>query len=207
MRRHYALAGIVVAVLVAGLIVVAGTRSTDKTSSAGGTTKGGTMSLPPGHPSIAPTTASQPDYGAMVSALEAKYKKHPGDTRTALALANAYLMNEQTAKASALYAKVLAKDPTNETAKVQYAMTLHASGDDKQALTLIDQVLARNPKSQLGHYNLAILYFSEQKSDLAKSEWQKAAAIDPTTSLGKSAANFVSLMENSTGGPHASSTP
>ena len=209
MRKHYAVAGVIVAVVVAGLIVVAGTRSSDKTATATETgAKGASASLPPGHPSIAPTSSAQaqPDYGKMIGALEAKYRKHPANTKVCLALADAYLMNERPAKARALYAKVLQRDPGNEEAKVQSAMALHALGDDEQALSLLGDVIEGDPNSQLAHYNLAILYFSEQKADQAKSEWKKTAQIDPTTSIGRSAQNFVNLMDNSSGAPHPSST-
>ncbi len=100
----------------------------------------------------------------MVKLLEARYAKHPSDTKTAMDLADAYLMTEQPAKAQRLYTKVLASDPSNETAKVQLAMALHADGRDAQALALLKGVLQTDPHSQLAHYNLAILYFSEQKS-------------------------------------------
>ena len=209
MRKQYAVAGVIVAVLVAALIVVAGSRSSDKTATASTTgAKGASASLPPGHPSIEPTasTQAQPEYGKMVTALEAKYKKHPNDTKVALALADAYLMNERPAKARALYAKVLAREPENEDARVQYAMALHAGGDDERAFALLGQVIKDDPESQLAHFNLAILYFSQQKADQAKSEWKKAAQIDPSTSIGRSAQNFVNLMENSSGAPHPAGT-
>jgi len=196
-RKQYAVAGVIVAVLVAALIVVAGSRSSDNTPTASATgAKGATASLPPGHPSIAPSTSpqAQPDYGKMVTALEAKYKKDPNDTKVALSLGRT------------LYAKVLAKEPGNEEAKVQYAMALHAGGNDARAFELLDQVIKTDPDSQLAHYNLAILYFSQQKADLAKSEWSKAAQIDPSTSIGRSAMNFVNLMEDSSGAPHPGST-
>jgi len=211
-RKQYAVAGVVVAVLVATLIVVAGTRSSGNTPTASATVpKGADMSLPPGHPSIGPSSSSspqaEPDADRTLTILKAKYKKDPGDTKTILALADAYLMNERPAKARALYAKVLKREPDNEQAKVQYAMALHATGNDEQAFALLGKVIKSDPQSQLAHYNLAILYFSDQQSDQAKSEWRKAAAIDPTTSIGRSAANFVNLMEDSTGAPHPSSTP
>jgi Tfp pilus assembly protein PilF len=85
-------------------------------------------------------------------------------------------------------------------------MALHADGHDDQALALLTGVLQTDPRSQLAHYNLAVLYFSEQKSDLARDEWKRTAAIDPTSGIGKTAQNFVNLMEDSTGGPHPSDT-
>jgi tetratricopeptide (TPR) repeat protein len=203
LRRNYAVAGIVVAVLVATLIVVAGSRSPGNGSSSADH-ETSASALPTDHPSTGSSTGSLTDYGAMVKLLEARYAKHPSDTKTAMNLADAYLMTEQPTKAQRLYTKVLASDPSNETAKVQLAMALHADGRDEQALALLRGVLQTDPRSQLAHYNLAILYFSEQKSAEARDEWKEAAAIDPTSGIGESAQNFVNLMAGSTGGPHPS---
>lgn len=205
MRKHYAVAGIVVAVLVAVLIVVAGSRSSgDGTDSTAHETSA--TALPTGHPSAAAGAASPTDYVAMVKLLEARHAKDPSNAKTAMDLANAYLMTEQPTKARRLYASVLASDPGNETAKAQLAMALHADGHDDQALSLLNGLLQTDPRSQLAHYNLGTLYFSEQKSDWARDEWKKAAAIDPTSGIGKSAQNFVNLMDDSTGSPHPSDT-
>ncbi len=203
MRKHYAVAGIVVAILVATLIVVAGTRSpADESSSVHH--EASASALPTDHPSTGSSTGSPTDYSAMVKLLEARYARHPSDTKTAMNLADAYLMTEQPTKAQRLYTKVLASDPGNETAKVQLAMALHADGRDGAGSRAAKGVLQTDPHSQLAHYNLAILYFSEQKSDEARDEWKEAAAIDPASGIGKSAQNFVNLMEDSTGGPHPS---
>jgi Tfp pilus assembly protein PilF len=205
LRRNYAVAGIVVAVLVAALIVVVGSRSPGGQSSAAGHEASAT-GLPTAHPSVSSTTASPTDYSAMIKVLETRHAKDPASAKTAMDLADAYLMTEQPAKARRLYAKVLARDPSNEAAKAQLAMALHADGHDDQALALLTGVLQTDPRSQLAHYNLAVLYFSEQKSDLARDEWKRTAAIDPTSGIGKTAQNFVNLMEDSTGGPHPSDT-
>jgi Tfp pilus assembly protein PilF len=205
LRKHYAVAGIVVAILVAALIVVAGSRSSDDEASSA-SHGASTAAVPTGHSSVGTVTGSPTDYGAMVKLLEARYARNPSDAKTAMDLADAYLMTEQPTKARRLYAKVLASDPGNETAKVQLAMALHADGRDDQALSLLDGVLQTDTRSQLAHYNLAIIYFSEQKSDLARDEWKTAAAIDATSAVGKSAQNFVDWMEDGTDGPRPSPT-
>lgn len=205
MRKHYAVAGIVVAILVAALIVVAGSRSSDDAASSAAHEPSATP-LPTDHPSVGSSASSPTDYAAMVKLLEMRHAKDPSDAKTAMDLADAYLMTEQPTKARRLYARVLASDPGNETAKVQLALALHAGGSDDQALGLLNAVLATDPRSQLAHYNLAIIYFSEQKSDLARDEWKTAAAIDATSAVGKSAQNFVDWMEDGTDGPRPSPT-
>jgi tetratricopeptide (TPR) repeat protein len=205
LRRHYAVAGIVVAVLVAALIVFAGSRSRgDDTGAAAHEANAAT--LPPAHPSPSAESPSPTDYAAMVGLLQARYARHPSNEKTALALADAYLMTEQPAKAQRLYTKVLATDPDNEDAESQLALALHASGRDDQALSLLTGVLKADPRSQLAHFNLAVLYFSQQRSRQARDEWRKAAAIDPHTSIGHTAQSFVNLMAGVTGGGGAASS-
>ena len=201
MRKHYVLAGLTLAAIVAAVIVVVGSVSSG--SSGGTTTPSASVSLPPGHPSVAASAGAgqTPDYAPMITSLEKKYAAAPDDTKTALSLANAYLMNNQPDKAVALYDAILARQPSNVSAKVQLAMALHAQGHDHKALTLLTGIIAKDPNDQAAHYNLAILYFAEQKSDQAKNEWTKAAQIDPSSSLGKSAQNFVDLMNGQTTAP------
>jgi Tfp pilus assembly protein PilF len=201
-RKRYAVAGIVVAILVASLIVAAGSRSpSDKSSANAQEANAATL---PAHLSPGSSDTSPTDYAAMVRLLEARYAKHPSNAKAAMSLADAYLMTEQPAKAQRLYAKVLAGDPGNETAKAQLAMALHADGRDSTAFELLTSVLHSNPRSQLAHYNLAIIYFSQQRSDLARDEWRKAAAIDPSSSIGRTAQSFVDVMDDGSGAGHAS---
>jgi Tfp pilus assembly protein PilF len=204
LRKHYAVAGVVVAILVAALIVVAGSRSFGGSGSTAD--KASSSSTPVSRMSVSSRASAPTDYSAMVKLLAARYARNPSDSKIALALANAYLMTDQPTKARRLYMKVLAGDPGNEIAKVQLAMALHGVGDDDQAFELLNGVLRTDPRSQLAHYDLAGLYFSEQKSTLARDEWKKAAALDPTSGVGKMAQNFVNLMEESTGRPHPNGT-
>ena len=201
MRKRYAVAGIVVAILVASLIVAAGLRApSDKPGSNGHEASAATL---PDQASPGSSSGSPTEYAAMVRLLEARYARHPSNIRTAMSLADAYLMTEQPAKAERLYTKVLDDDPGNQTAQAQLAMALHASGQDDRAFALIAGVLRANPRSQLAHYNLAILYFSQQRSDLARDEWRKAAAIDPSSTIGRTAQSFVDVMNEGAGSGQA----
>ncbi len=203
MRKQYAVAGVVVAVLVASLIVVAGSRSSKGSDPA---QKASAKSATTGYASATSGVRAPTDYSAMVKLLAARYARNPSDSKIALALANAYLMTDRPKKAGRLYTKVLKSEPDNETAKVQLAMALHADGNDDQAFELLNAVLRTDPRSQLAHYDLAGLYFSEQKSTLARDEWKRAAALDPASGVGKMAQDFVNLMDETTGRPHPNGT-
>ncbi len=205
MRKQYAVAGVVVAILVASLIVVAGSRSSKgsdparQASATSATT--GHASATAGHTAATASVGAPTDYSALAKLLAARYARNPSDFKIALALAYAYLMTDRPKKAGNLYSQVLKSQPGNETAKVQLAMALHAEGNDDQAFDLLNAVLRTDPRCQLAHYDLASLYFSEQRSTLAKDEWKKAAALDPASGVGKMAQDFVKLMEETTGRP------
>ena len=203
MRKQYAVAGVVVAIMVAALIVVAGSRSSQGSDPAH---KASAKSTTTSHTSVTPSARTPIDYSAMVKLLTARYARNPADTRIALALANAYLMTDRPRKAGRLYTKVLKSEPDNETAKVQLAMAFHADGNDSQAFELLNAVLRADPRSQLAHYDLADLYFSEQRAALARDEWKRAAALDPTSGVGKMSQDFVNLMDATTGPPRPSGT-
>ncbi len=83
MRKHYAVAGIVVAMLVAALIVVAGSRSSDDGASTGAHKADApkTGALPSPQATVGPGTASPTDYAAMVKLLEARHQRAPPTRR------------------------------------------------------------------------------------------------------------------------------
>jgi len=213
LRRNYTLAGLFLAGLVFAAVVAVGalTAGSPATPSAAGSgTPAADASLPADHPPVGQgdtvggaTQDGAPDYGAMIDALEKKHATNPDDLQTTMALADAYLMNEQPDKAVALYTEVLDRRPADERARAQLAMAWHAKGDDRKARAILDELLATRPQSQLGHYNLAILYFSQNRPALAKQEWKTAAAVDPESRLGVSAQSFVDLMEDQAGSPGA----
>jgi Flp pilus assembly protein TadD len=214
-KRNYTLAGLTLAVLVFGLIVVAGTigggSSTAPAATVDASTQAplGASALPSGHPSVggadqgAGVTGSGNDLSAMIASLEKKYRQNPDSVEAGAALADAYLMDEQPDKALKLYNDLLAADPGNGDLRAQLAMAYHAKRDDDRATALLDAVLAGDPGNQTAHYNLAIIYFSQDRTDEAKQEWQAAARIDPASRLGVSAQNFVDLMEGRTPAPTA----
>jgi Tfp pilus assembly protein PilF len=112
-----------------------------------------------------------------------------------LALGDAYFIAQRNARAADVFADVLALDPDNAAAKVKLAMVWHAGGETKRAEKAITKVLAARPDHQEAHYSLAIIYFSTDRSREAREQWQKAAGIDPTTTIGRRSQSFVDLLD------------
>jgi cytochrome c-type biogenesis protein CcmH/NrfG len=199
LRKNYALLLVAGAIVVAAVIIFVG--SAKRSGSAAPTQPAAnTTSLPPGHPSIAPSGSASagPDYSKMIAALKAKLDKNPSDTDTINALGTAYFMSEQYEKAKALFLRALRLNRGDPGVTVQLAMVYHAGGDDAKARSLIRGVLKKHPRFQEAHYDLAILYFSQGRLEQAKAEWQKTADIDPKSKLGQQAQNFVNMMEGRT---------
>ena len=203
MRKNYAVLGVAGAVLVVVSIVVLGPHSPRTKASSPSTA----TSLPPGHPQVGSTSQAEATQAARVAAivkrLAAKYAADPSDMRNLMALAYAYFLDQEYDKAAAAYDTVLKRQPGNVTARVQRAIVWHAQGDDARAIAALDAVIKAQPGNQEAHYNLGIVYFARGKRDLAKSEWETAARIDPTSALGAAAQNFVDLLNGNGATPAA----
>ncbi len=209
MRKNHALLLIAAAVVVAAVVVFVGTANHTSGSSSKQPVANAT-SLPPGHPSVnqngAASGSPSADFSKMIAGLRAKLDKNPTDAATIDALGTAYFMSEQYDKAATAFTRVLSLHPGDAGATVRLAMVYHAKGNDKKATSLIGGVLKKRPTFQEAHYDLAIIYFSQQKLDQAKAEWEKTAAIDPQSKIGRQAQNFVDLMEGRTPAPAPASS-
>jgi Tfp pilus assembly protein PilF len=178
LRKNYALLLTASAIVVAAVIVFVGSAN-DSGSAAPTQSAANATSLPPGHPSICPSSSAAPDASQMIAALKAKLGKNPSDTQTMTALGTAFSMSEHYDKAEALFLRALRMWPGDPEASVQLAMVYHARGNATKAKALIRGVLKKNPKFQKAHNDLAGIYFDEGHIAQARAEWKKAAAIDP----------------------------
>jgi cytochrome c-type biogenesis protein CcmH/NrfG len=178
LRKSYALLLIASAIVVAAVIVFVGPAN-DSGSPAPTQSAANAASLPPGDPSICPSSSAAPDASQMIASLKAKLGKDPSDTQTMTALGTAFLASEQYDKAEALFMRTLRLRPGDPEASVQLAKVHHAAGNDTKAKALIRRVLKKNPRFQKAHNDLAGIYFDEGHIGQATAEWKKAAAIDP----------------------------
>jgi cytochrome c-type biogenesis protein CcmH/NrfG len=209
LRKSHALIGVAAALAVTvAVIVVDGCASSGQGSSVVPST---TMpTVPPSLPAVGAATGSpaSTNSGATVQQtiahLEKALAKQPGDVKTELALANAYLLSQRYDQAALLFSEVLATNPENRIAPVRLALVWHAQGNDQKAISRIASVLRKWPNDQEAHYTLATIYFSQQRTEDARAEWQRAAEIDPTTRIGRTAENFVDLLSDRTPTPQPS---
>jgi len=203
LKRHYALAGVGVAVLVAAAIVVVGTSS--GSGDAAGTLadpSAAGRSLPPGHPAVGdkagtatPAPVTNDVVKQKIAELESTRAARPRDVAVLLALGDAYFLGQHYQQAARTFRTALQIDPGNPTATVRLAMVWHADGDSQRAAQAIQTVLDTTPGNQEAHYSMAIIDFSADRIDAAKSEWALAAKLDPSTAIGRRSQSFVDLLD------------
>ena len=92
-----------------------------------------------------------------------------------------YEMAHRPADAETAYKTAIAKQPTNEPARVNYGLLLTRAGRLPEAIAQLQTVLT--PAEV--HYDLASVFESEGKKTAAKAEYQKAIEIDPDMSDAK----------------------
>ena len=204
MKKHYVLAGVGVAVLVAAVIVVVGANS-------GGGDAAGTVaepstagqSLPPGHPAVddkagesTPAPLTDDTVQQKIAQLESASADQPDNVAVLLELGDAYFLGQRYQQAARTFRTALQTDPGNPTATVRLAMVWHADGDSARAAQAITAVLDKSPENQEAHYSMAVISFSAGRIDEAKAEWVAAAKLDPSTAIGRRSQSFVDLLES-----------
>ncbi len=203
MKRHYVLAGVGVAALVAAVIVVVGTSSggSDASGTVAGSSTAG-QSLPPGHPAVdgkagesTPAPVTNDALQQKIAELESASADQPANVAVLLELGDAYFLGQRYQQAARTFRAALAIDPGNPTATVRLAMVWHADGESQRAAQAIKGVLEKSPGNQEAHYSMAIIYFSADRLDEAKGEWEAAAKLDPSSAIGRRSQSFVDLLE------------
>lgn len=127
--------------------------------------------------------------------LERRLRDDPDDGELTLELADSYVAGERYAKAAGLYESLLDDEVLGPSAYVRLALVHHRQGKRRVAYDELRTAVLRWPDLQEAHYQLAVVAFAHQDLSLAVAAWEQAAELDPETELGRSAAQFVSLLD------------
>ena len=82
-------------------------------------------------------------------------------------------------KARGMYEQVLKNNPADLDAKTNVAMTLIASSNPMQGITLLREVIAADPDNEKALFNLGILSIQSQQYDKAVGHFQKLVKVNP----------------------------
>lgn len=118
--------------------------------------------------------SNQNRYAEAVQHIEKAREIAPGDLSHTVALAQAYAVTEQYAKAENLLHEVIARQPTNLTAKNNLAVLAIKANDDEKAMEYVRDVL-REDNQNVGALNsLGLIYAKQNNASLAKYVFTKA---------------------------------
>lgn len=190
------LAGIGTAVLVAAVIVVAGSLAG---AGDGETLPAAERSLPADHPTVggkgSTPAAADSSVQSSIRRLEKKGKAKSRDVGILLDLGDAYALAQRYDDAERTFRRVLDLRPREPRATVRLAMVWHAVGETRRARHALRRLIEARPRNQEAHYSLAILYFSLERVQDAREEWATAVEIDPKSTIGRRSRNFVDLID------------
>jgi len=94
-------------------------------------------------------------------------------------LGNCYARTGQLALAKARYRRALALEPNHEQALLNAAVVSAGLGDDDEAITAFERVVALGKDTVAVNNNLALLYVNGRRYDEAAASWKRALKLDP----------------------------
>jgi len=140
----------------------------------------------PANPAIGNIKAS------LISDLEARLKEKPDDAKTIYTLADTYFTMKRFEDAVKFYNKLLTLTPDDTDIYNDLGLSLHYLGRSAEGLRSIEDGIKKNPYNQRIWLTKGFI-LAYGVGDLLKAEeaWKKARAIDPKSSVGKAADNYL----------------
>jgi cytochrome c-type biogenesis protein CcmH/NrfG len=202
--QTYLIAGL--AMVVIALVIYIATGPSQQAGPAQATAPGapsgegaeGQGALPPNHPPV-DQSAQMEALNKLVADLETKVKADPTNDSLQLALANALYDVGKHPDAKGHYEVYLKKHPENLDVATDFATSVAATGKVDSAVTVLNNVLRKDPKHQRAAFNMAIMYRQKENRDSIIYWLERVAAIDSTTPTGKGALDI--LREFKSGHP------
>ncbi|WP_162687384.1 tetratricopeptide repeat protein [Bradymonas sediminis] len=118
--------------------------------------------------------STQNRYDEAVTHIETARSIAPGELSHTVALAQAYAVTEQYTKAQNLLEEVIARQPTNLTAKNNLAVLALKAGDDEKAMEYVRDVLKEDNENVGALNSLGLIYVKRENASLAKYVFTKA---------------------------------
>ena len=127
--------------------------------------------------------------------LERRLDADPDDATLKIELADTCVTGARYRRAARLYESLLEDESLGPVAYVRLALVRHLQGRRRIAYDSLRTAVLRWPDLQEAHYQLAVVAFAHQDLALATTEWHRAVELGPDTELGRSAAQFVELLD------------
>ncbi len=186
-----------VVIIVAAVIVViaaAGGYIIGK-GSGGGSSKSVYSSKASSRPALNDNKAS------LIADLEARLKEKPDDKKAIYSLADTYFTLKRFDDAVKYYKKLLIIMPDDADVYNDLGLSLHYLGKSNEAVNALETGIEKNPYNQRIWLTKGfVLAYGVGDLKKAGEAWKKARGIDPASSVGKAADNYLTQINKVTAG-------
>lgn len=110
-------------------------------------------------------------------------------------LGYAEFKKENYPEALQAFEKALAANWRFPAAYVRRGEVFYAMGEIDKAIVEYEQALIHAPSSSLAHYDLAVAYLKQRKTDKAVSHFESVVNLAPDSELGRQAKSFLSVLK------------
>jgi len=144
----------------------------------------------------------QPDMAAMaqihstLERLKERVATNTKDIEAIDSLAVMFSIANNFEKSKAYYEMHLAIEPDNKDIKIALALTYHNLTDNEKAISLIKEVLDKEPEYVFALHYMAALLDAGHKHDEAKTYWKKIVENNPGTDFAKMASEKLAEAEH-----------
>lgn len=131
----------------------------------------------------------------LIADLEARLKDDPKNPEVLWRLGDAYFDSKQFNESVKNYKKVLEVKPGEADLYNDLGLSLHYLGNSAEAIKYLDEGIKTNPYHQRIWLTKGfILAYGMGDLEGAKVAWEKAAALNPESQIGKAASEYLALV-------------
>lgn len=130
----------------------------------------------------------------QIDSLKAAVIANPKDVNALSHLAALFDMAGKFEQAAEYYKNILAVEPANVEARMNYAGALFNNNQHDNALSELHAVLQHRPNYDFAMYNLGVIYAAKHEHDQAKEWWDKVIALNANSDLAQRARQSLDAM-------------
>lgn len=132
----------------------------------------------------------------VLSDLKARLALNPNDAEAVIGLANAYFELKQFNEAITYYKKALVFKPGDADIYNELGLCYHYTNNAKEAVRYLDEGIEKNPYHQRIWLTKGfVLAYGMGDLDAARGAWEKAAALNPESQIGKAAGEYLAMFK------------
>lgn len=132
----------------------------------------------------------------QIDSLKNAVANNPKDVAALAHLGALFDMAGKFEQAAGYYRNILAVEPENVEARMNYAGALFNNNERDKALTELHTVLKHRPNYDFAMYNLGVIYAAQHEHEKAQEWWDKVIALNPNSDLANRAKQSLNAMAN-----------